>query len=165
MKRIAAAAVLLACLQTEGLAQRSTPRENLGPTTDRAAARTAIIAAEDSRLALPADLHTPGIDTIREKQMEDLRLLFEFARSNDIVTRGIAIRALGRLERREDIPELLPYLTLGPAEETAQALAGEQDQILELPAGCEAATFPRCCRSCSRRGPRGRPLTSATPPT
>jgi cyclophilin family peptidyl-prolyl cis-trans isomerase len=123
MKRIAAAAVLLACLQAEGLAQRSTPRENLAPTTDRAAARQAIITAEDSRLALPADLHTPGIDAIREKQMEDLHLLFEFARSNDIVTRGTAIRALGRLERREVIPELLPYLTLGPADETAQAIA------------------------------------------
>ena len=83
----------------------------------------AILAAEDSRLSLPDDLHTPGIDSLRAKQMEDLRLLIELARSKDASTQIRAIRALGRLERREVIPELLQYLTLGPTQETAQAIA------------------------------------------
>ena len=122
MKRAAAAAVLIACLQSEGAAQRIT-RENLGSGADRAAAQMAILAAEDSRLDLPDDLHTPGIDTLRAKQTDDLRMLLEFARSKDIVTQARAIRALGRLERRELIPELLPYLTFGPTDETAQAIA------------------------------------------
>jgi cyclophilin family peptidyl-prolyl cis-trans isomerase/HEAT repeat protein len=123
MKRIAAAAVLLAGLQIGALAQRSSSRESLAPGPDGAAARRAIIAAEDSRLALPDDLHTPGIDTIREQQMADLRLLLEFARSKDLGTRATAIRALGRLERREVIPDLLTYLTSGPTDETAEAIA------------------------------------------
>ena len=123
MKHAAAAAVLIACLQSEGAAQRTTTRENLGSSADRATAQMAILATEDSRLDLPDDLHTPGIDTLRAKQTDDLRMLLEFARSKDIVTQARAIRALGRLERRELIPELLPYLTLGPTDETAQAIA------------------------------------------
>ncbi|HXQ78313.1 MAG TPA: hypothetical protein VN797_08895, partial [Gemmatimonadaceae bacterium] len=122
MKRIAAAAVLLGCLQIGALAQRSSSRESLAPGPDGAAAQRAIIAAEDSRLALPDDLHTPGIDTIREQQMADLRLLLEFARSKELGTRATAIRALGRLERREVIPDLLTYLTSGPTDETAEAI-------------------------------------------
>ncbi len=118
----AAAAVLIACLQSAGTARSSQPQ---GPASgaDRASAQAAILAAEDSRLALPDDLHTPGIDALRAKQMEDLRLLAEFARSKDTVTQMRAIRALGRFERRELLPELLPYLTLGPTDETAQAVA------------------------------------------
>ena len=123
MKRAAAAAaVLIAILQIEG-ATRTVQPQTPASATDRASAQSAILAAEDSRIALPDDLHTPGIDTLRAKQMEDLRLLVEFARSKDTVTQIRAIRALGRFERRELIPELLPYLTLGPTDETAQAVA------------------------------------------
>ena len=123
MKRAAvAAAVLIACLRSEGAARTFQPQ---GPASgaDPASAQAAILAAEDSRLALPDDLHTPGIDTLRAKQIEDLRLLVEFARSKDTATQIRAIRALGRFERRELLPELLPYLTLGPTDETAQAVA------------------------------------------
>jgi hypothetical protein len=120
----AAAAVLITCLHAEGTAQtRGITRENLGSPAERAAAHMAILAAEDSRLALPDDLHTPGIDALRAKQMEDLRLLLEYARSKDVLTQVRAIRALGRLERRELIPDLLPYLTLPTTDETARAVA------------------------------------------
>ena len=124
MKRAVLAAAVIACLQLVGAAQTgTTTRQNLGSPSDRAAAQMAILSAEDSRLFLPDDLHTPGIDTLRAKQTDDLRLLVELARAKDIVTASRAIRAIGRLERRELIPELLPYLTLGPTDETAQAVA------------------------------------------
>ena len=87
------------------------------------AALPAILAAEDSRLPLPDDLHTPGIDTLRAKQIEDLRLLLELARSKDAATHVAAVRALGRLERRDLIPDLLPYLVTGSAREAAHAIA------------------------------------------
>ncbi|HEU4936239.1 MAG TPA: peptidylprolyl isomerase [Vicinamibacterales bacterium] len=124
MKRAAVAAAVLACLQLEGAAQTGRPtRENFGSPAERAAAQMAILAVEDSRLALPDDLHTPGIDTLRAKQTEDLRLLVEFARSKDVLTQLRAIRALGRLERRELIPDLLRYLTPPTTDETARAVA------------------------------------------
>ena len=71
------------------------------------AAQSAILAAEDSRLVLPDDLHTPAIDALRARQMEGVRLLLELARSKDVSTHTRAVRALGRLERREVIPDLL----------------------------------------------------------
>jgi len=125
MKRAAAAAaVLIACLHTGASAQTGrVGTENLGSPAERAAAQMAILAAEDSRLSLPDDLHTPGIDALRAKQMEDLRLLLEYARSKDVLIQARAIRALGRLERREVIPELLPYLALPTTDETARAVA------------------------------------------
>ena len=127
MSRAAVAAtVLCACLQVASAAQGVRPPQPARSTATALSppdALLAILAAEDSRLSLPDDLHTPGIDTLRAKQMEDLRLLVEFARSKDQPTQIKAIRALGRLERREVIPELLQYLTLGPTEETAQAIA------------------------------------------
>lgn len=125
MKRAAAvAALLITCLHTEGAAQSGrVTRQDPGPTADRAAAQMAILSAEDSRLALPEELHSPGIEALRSKQAEDLRRLLDLARSKDIVTETRAIRALGRLERRDVIPHLLPYLTLGPTDETAQAIA------------------------------------------
>jgi cyclophilin family peptidyl-prolyl cis-trans isomerase/HEAT repeat protein len=47
----------------------------------------------------------------------------ELARSTDSATHARAVRALGRLERRELIPELLPYLRTGSPTETANAIA------------------------------------------
>ena len=124
MKRAAVAAAVIACLQFDGAAQTGRlTRENVGSPAERAAAQMAILAVEDSRLALPDDLHTPGIDTLRAKQIEDIRLLVEFARSKDALTQNRAIRALGRLERRELIPDLLRYLTPPTTDETAQAIA------------------------------------------
>lgn len=127
MKRAAvAAAVVSACLQVASAAQGIRPSQSArsaAPALPPPDALLAILAAEDSRLSLPDDLHTPGIDTLRAKQVEDLRLLIELARSKDSATQLRAIRALGRLERREVISELLQYLTLGPTTETAQAIA------------------------------------------
>ncbi|MFL6281394.1 MAG: peptidylprolyl isomerase [Vicinamibacterales bacterium] len=155
----AAAAVLIACLHTEGAPQTAgISRQNPGSPAERAAAAMAILAAEDSRLALPDDLHTPGIDTLRAKRREDIRLLVELAGSKDAATHARAVRALGRFERRELIPELLQYLVTGSPEETAQAIAqsfrgptlvgdvnGDQlDQALEALVGVGAIpTDPR----------------------
>jgi cyclophilin family peptidyl-prolyl cis-trans isomerase/HEAT repeat protein len=128
---LVAAALLIAATNAEG------PRFRLGSTaqqatagTSPAAARQAILAAEDSRLVLPDDLHTPAIDTIRAKQADDLRLLLELARSKDIPTAALAIRALGRLERRDVIPELMRYVPIAPLTNEAsfaiaQAFRGE----------------------------------------
>ncbi len=112
-----------------------------------AAAQQAILAAEDSRLVLPENLHTPSIDTFRAKQIEDLRILLQLARSRDVPTATGAIRALGRLERRDLIPELLQYVpiaafTADAAFAVAQAFQGaplpgdavsdQMDMALEL---------------------------------
>lgn len=125
MRAPLATVMLLALVGGATAAQRGRvpPPPRLPSTVSPAAAQMAILAAEDSRLALPDDLHTPAIDTLRAKQMEDVRLLFELARSNSPVVQAGAIRALGRLERRDLIPELLQYLALGPTEETANAIA------------------------------------------
>ena len=126
MKRASVAAVILvSCLESAGAAQPPRPRRQPPAVSGLppAAAQMAILAAEDSRLVLPDDLHTPAIDTLRAKQMEDVRLLLELARSKDAAIHMGAVRALGRLERREVIPDLLPYLITGPIGETANAIA------------------------------------------
>ena len=121
-----ATVILFGLLEAATAAQRgrgatSPPRPPSTVLPD--AAQTAILAAEDSRLVLPDDLHTPAIDTLRARQMEDVRLLLELARSKDVSTRTRAVRALGRLERREVIPDLLRYLIAAPIDETANAIA------------------------------------------
>ena len=98
------------------------------PGMSPAAARDAILAAEDARLPLPDDLRTPTIDALRARQAEDLRLLLEFARGTDAATAALAIRALGRLERRELIPELMRYVPVFTSEASfaiAQAFRGD----------------------------------------
>ena len=42
-----------------------------------AAAQQAILAAEDSRLALPDDLHTPAIETFRAKQDQCIKVVIK----------------------------------------------------------------------------------------
>jgi cyclophilin family peptidyl-prolyl cis-trans isomerase/HEAT repeat protein len=120
-----AALILVSCFEagSAAQAQRSKRQQPAAADIPPAAALSAILAAEDSRLVLPDGLHTPAIDALRAKQVEDLRLLLELARSKDADIQTRAIRALGRLERREVIPDLLQYLTLGPAAETANAIA------------------------------------------
>jgi len=143
MKHAAVAATVIVCLQLEGAAQTGRlTRETLGSPADRAAAQMAILAVEDSRLAIPDDLHTPGIDALRAKQTEDLRLLLEFTRSRDFVTQIRAIQALGRLERRELVPELLRFLTRPTTDETARAIA-QAFRGPALPADTEAQLVDR----------------------
>jgi cyclophilin family peptidyl-prolyl cis-trans isomerase len=162
MKRAAVAtALLVACLQREGAAQR--PRSTAqSPTPDvgSAAAFSTILAAEDSRLPIPDDLHTPGIDTLRAKQREDIRLLVELARSKDQATHVRAVGALGRLERRELIPELLQYLLTGSPQETANAIAQSfrgaplpGDSGEQIDQAYEALTAVGAIPSDPRRGP------------
>ncbi len=114
-----AAAIVVSCIAAGAAhAQRTRRPQTTRPAQSTAempasAAQQAILAAEDSRLVLPDDLHTPAIDTFRAKQAEDLRMLLQLARSKeDYPTAALSIRALGRLERRELIPELLQYLPI-----------------------------------------------------
>ncbi len=112
MSKIAAVAFVF--LLAAGQAGRSlSPQE----------ARLAIMSAEDSRLELPDGLHTPVIDAIRAKQMEDLRVLIELTRSTDASTRRLAVRALGRYERRELTAVLVPLLATDPHHEVITAIA------------------------------------------
>ena len=86
--------------------------------------RAAIVAAEDARIVLPDDLHTPAVDAMRASLADDFRLLVELTRSNDVGVQTRAIRALGRYERREAIATLLPFVTNKQLiAETAGALA------------------------------------------
>jgi cyclophilin family peptidyl-prolyl cis-trans isomerase/HEAT repeat protein len=123
MRRASVAAVILVgCLaslsatRTLGSDQRTTAGLSPGD------ALRAILAAEDTRLPIPDDLHTPAIDALRARQREDVRLLIQLARSTTPVIQARAIRALGRLERREMVGELLLHLPAAPIE-TAGAIA------------------------------------------
>ena len=113
MSRIAAGVALVSLLAA-GQADRA-----LSPTE----ARQAIMSAEDSRLDLPDGLHTPVIDAIRAKQMQDLRTVMDLTRSTDASTRRLAIRALGRYERRELTAVLTPLLATDPHHEVINAIA------------------------------------------
>ena len=50
------------------------------------------------------------IEEQRAPTPQDIAVLVESARSNDGLIQDAAIRALGRLERRDVVTELLPYL-------------------------------------------------------
>lgn len=128
MKRSALAAlvsiaVLAPAVGADGPQRRRFPLSTPAPAESPLAAQLlAILAAEDSRLTLPEGLHTPAIDVLRAKAAEDLRLLIGLARAAEPPVQARAIRALGRLERREVIPDLLAILPSGPRGETATAL-------------------------------------------
>lgn len=91
-----------------------------GPAGDP---RTAIMVAEDRRMVLPVDLHTPAIDALRASLAEDAKMLVDLTRSPDPAVQIAAIRAIGRYESREFTATLLQYLTTGPTTEVATALA------------------------------------------
>jgi cyclophilin family peptidyl-prolyl cis-trans isomerase len=129
MTRVAVAALVVLCVAAANAQGQRSRRPSPPPSSEiAAAAAQAILSAEDSRIALPPDLHTPLIDAFRAKQSEDLRVLFQLARSTDVGTAQRAIRALGRMERRDLIPELLQYVPRFTAEASfavAQAFQGE----------------------------------------
>jgi cyclophilin family peptidyl-prolyl cis-trans isomerase/HEAT repeat protein len=130
MSRAAFAAAILLSLAVPSLGQSGRQRRQQAPPPVQmapAAAQLAILAAEDNRLPLPGDFHTPAIETFRARQAADLRLLLELTRANDPPTRVLAIRALGRMERRELVAELLlllPSVTVETANAVAQAFRG-----------------------------------------
>jgi cyclophilin family peptidyl-prolyl cis-trans isomerase/HEAT repeat protein len=84
------------------------------------------------------------IEDARAPTVADLRTLIDAARLQDPQLRVLAVRALGRLERRDVIADLLPYLNEAPTRaEAANALAqalggpmlrdavlGQQEQVV-----------------------------------
>jgi peptidyl-prolyl cis-trans isomerase B (cyclophilin B) len=121
MRAVAAAAGVLAAAFVAGLIGQATglladepvlapvqslvPLQPVGPSTGL----IGVLALEDARAPLP----------------EDLRALVSLARSGTVAVQRAAVRALGRLERRDVITDLLPYLQArdaGVAEEAASAL-------------------------------------------
>lgn len=81
------------------------------------------MAAEDRRLALPGGLTSPAVDALRARQIDDLRTLLDLSRSDDAVTSRLAIRALGRYERRDLTGHILPFLATNPHPEVVNAIA------------------------------------------
>ena len=64
------------------------------------------------------------IEDARAPHLSDLSTLMLAARGQDPDLRNLAIRAIGRLERRDAIPDLLPLLGAQPTRaETANAIA------------------------------------------
>lgn len=114
------AALLLALPATLGAAEAGQRRAAAGPLGD---SRIFIMAAEDRRMVLPVDLHTPAIDALRASLAEDAKMLVDLTRSPDPRVQAAAIRALGRYESRDFTATLLQYLTTGPTTEVASALA------------------------------------------
>lgn len=86
-------------------------------------AKQAILAIEDNRLAIPETLESPAIDRMRQRIALDLKLLIDLTQHDDVTVRRMAIRALGRAERRDVIPHLLSLLQTGPGAEISFALA------------------------------------------
>jgi peptidyl-prolyl cis-trans isomerase B (cyclophilin B) len=83
------------------------------------------------------------IEDARAPTLLALRTLLEATRSQDAQLRLVAIRALGRLERRDVVADLLPFLTVEAvrgeaANALAQALRGAP--LGDLPAGQQEET-------------------------
>jgi cyclophilin family peptidyl-prolyl cis-trans isomerase/HEAT repeat protein len=118
------ASVALLLTMLSGSAAAHQARRDAQPPISPALAQQAILAAEDGRVDLPDGLHSPAIDALRARLVEDVRVLFELTRSTDPLTQRRAIRALGRYERREVIADLLRFLPIPAARsETAHAVA------------------------------------------
>jgi cyclophilin family peptidyl-prolyl cis-trans isomerase/HEAT repeat protein len=91
--------------------------------------RAFVIAAEDNRLRIPDGLRTPILDQHRLRMTEDIRVLLKLTRVRDAEAQRLAIRALGRYESREFIPDLIRLLAEAAvrdqaAEAIVQALRG-----------------------------------------
>ena len=114
------AALLLVLPATLGAAEAGQRRADTAPLGD---SRLFIMAAEDRRMKLPADLHTPAIDALRASLDQDAKMLVDLTRSPDPRVQAAAIRALGRYENRGFTATILQYLTTGPTTEVATALA------------------------------------------
>ncbi|MEO7272514.1 MAG: peptidylprolyl isomerase [Vicinamibacterales bacterium] len=85
-------------------------------------------AAGGQPTAIPAPglIGVLAVEDARAPVADDLRALLVAARSNNVGIQRAAVRALGRLERREVITDLLPYLQARDpqtADEAASALA------------------------------------------
>jgi cyclophilin family peptidyl-prolyl cis-trans isomerase/HEAT repeat protein len=117
MMRGLACAALVAALVAVGAGQRPAGLMSL------AEAEQAILVIEDRRLELPPDLRAPALDALRERQAFDLELLLDLSRFQNRGIQRLAIRALGRYERRELTTDLLTLLQTGPGREVAFALA------------------------------------------
>jgi cyclophilin family peptidyl-prolyl cis-trans isomerase/HEAT repeat protein len=72
--------------------------------------RLFVIAAEDNRLRIPGGLRTPVLDQHRLRMAEDIRILLKLTRARNPDAQRLAVRALGRYESREFIPDLLPLI-------------------------------------------------------
>lgn len=124
--RARASAVLVVGMlaAARGPAGAGAQRSGQPPAMAAALAQQTILAAEDGRVDLPDGLHTPAIDALRAKLVEDVRTLLELTRSPDVETQNRAIRALGRYERREVITDLVRFLpTPQTRSEAATAIA------------------------------------------
>ena len=88
--RVLRATAIGACVVPTSFGARDVPTQSGGIGS----ARTSILAAEDARAPTPADL----------------ALLVESAASPNPLVQRTAIRALGRLERRDVVSNLIPYL-------------------------------------------------------
>lgn len=73
--------------------------------------RAFVIASEDNRMRFPDDLRTPVIEQHRLRMAEDVRILLKLSRSTNVEAARLAIRALGRYESREFIPDLVQLLS------------------------------------------------------
>ena len=141
MTRRAAALALTSALSLTAGAQRQTAR----PPQD--VRRLVVLAAEDGRAPSP----------------EDIRALVEAARAQNPSIQAAAVRALGRLERRDVITDLLGFLSASSpdvreeaANALAQALRGEQ--LPDVPAGQQERAVQEALLQAGARDYDTRPL-------
>jgi cyclophilin family peptidyl-prolyl cis-trans isomerase/HEAT repeat protein len=81
--------------------------------------RLFVIAAEDNRLRIPDGIRTPLLDQHRLRMTEDVRILLKLTRVRNPDAQRLAIRALGRYESREFIPDLVPLLAVAEVRDQA----------------------------------------------
>jgi len=68
--------------------------------------------AQPGTLSAPGLIGVLAVEDARAPLPDDLRALLAAARSGGVAAQRAAVRALGRLERRDVIPDLLPYLSV-----------------------------------------------------